>query len=114
MQFETQLLTDLPHDSFLANLSLLPTCGTKFFQFDGKWEELYSEDLTAEQREKIISSLDKAAGEAGYRAKKVWGELIEDRGKSGHILCAGSAGASRRKGKRGIPILRSARRLQPS
>ncbi len=80
VQFETQLLTDLPHDSFLANLSLLPTCGTKFFQFDGKWEELYSEDLTAEQREKIISSLDKAAGEAGYRAKKVWGELIEDRG----------------------------------
>jgi len=31
-QFEKQLLTDLPQDSCLANLSLLPTCGTKFFQ----------------------------------------------------------------------------------
>ena len=79
-QFEMQLLTDLPKNSLLANLSLLPTCGTKFFQYNGTWEELYSEDLTAEQRAKIIDSLDKAAGEAGYRAKKVWGEVIEDRG----------------------------------
>ena len=79
-QFEKQLLTDLPQDSLLTNLSLLPTCGTKFFQYDGKWVELYSEDLTAEQKRKIIDSLDKAAGEAGYRAEKVWGNVIEDRG----------------------------------
>ena len=79
-QFEKQLLTDLPHDSDLANLSLLPTCGTKFFQYDRKWKELYSEDLSAEQRKKIIDSLDRAAGEAGYRADKVWGNVIEDRG----------------------------------
>ena len=79
-QFEKQLLTDLPQGSLLSNLSLLPTCGTKFLQYEGKWTELYSEDLSAEQRKKIIDSLDKAAGEAGYRAKKVWGEVIEDRG----------------------------------
>ena len=79
-QFEKQLLIDLPHDSFLANLSLLPTCGTKFFQYNGKWTELYSEDLTAEEKRKIIDSLGKAAGAAGYHAKKVWGKVIEDRG----------------------------------
>jgi hypothetical protein len=79
-QFEMQLLADLPHDADLANLSLLPTCGTKFLQYNGKWTELYSEDLSAEQRKKIIDSLDKAAGEAGYRADKVWGDVIEDRG----------------------------------
>ena len=79
-QFEMQLLSDLPQDSFLANLSLLPTCGTKFFQYNGEWKELYSEDLTAEQKRKITDSLDKAAGEAGYRANKVWGDVIEDRG----------------------------------
>jgi hypothetical protein len=79
-QFEQQLLTDLPQDDRLGNLSLLPTCGTKFFKYKGKWAELYSQDLTAEQREKIIDSLDKAAEEAGYRAKKVWGKVIEDRG----------------------------------
>ena len=69
-----------PKDSLLANLSLLPTCGTKFFQYEGKWTELYSEDLTAEQRKKIIDSLNKAVDETGYRAKKLWGEAIEDRG----------------------------------
>jgi phosphomannomutase len=79
-QFEKQLLTDLPKDSVLANLSLLPTCGTKFFQYDGRWTELYSEDLTAEQKKKIIDSLDESAQEAGYKAEKVWGKVIEDRG----------------------------------
>jgi HAD superfamily hydrolase (TIGR01484 family) len=79
-QFEKQLLTDLPHDDRLVNLSLLPTCGTKFFQYKGTWKELYSEDLTAEQRKKIIDSLNKAAGEAGYHTEKVWGNVIEDRG----------------------------------
>jgi len=79
-QFEKQLLADLPDNADLANLSLLPTCGTKFFQYDRKWTELYSEDLSAEQRKKIIDSLNKAAGESGFHAKKVWGEVIEDRG----------------------------------
>jgi HAD superfamily hydrolase (TIGR01484 family) len=79
-QFEQQLLTDLPQDDRLANLSLLPTCGTKFFQHKGNWKELYSEDLTAKQRKKIVDALNKAAGEAGYHAEKVWGKVIEDRG----------------------------------
>ena len=79
-QFEKQLLTDLPRDSCLANLSLLPTCGTKFFQYQGKWTLLYSEDLTAEQIKKITDSLDKAVREAGFHAGKVWGEMIENRG----------------------------------
>ena len=79
-QFEKQLLTDLPKDSFLTNLCLLPTCGTKFFQYAGKWTELYSEDLTAQRRKKIIDSLSKAAEESGFHAGKVWGDVIEDRG----------------------------------
>jgi HAD superfamily hydrolase (TIGR01484 family) len=79
-QFEKQLLSDIPHDDSLANLSLLPTCGTKFFQYSGDWKQVYSEDLTAEQRDKIIDSLKKATEEAGFRTEKVWGEIIEDRG----------------------------------
>ena len=46
-QFEKQLLANLPHDERLKNLSLLPTCGTKFFQYEGDWKEIYSEDFTA-------------------------------------------------------------------
>jgi hypothetical protein len=79
-QFEKQVLSHLHHDQSLVNLSILPTCGTKFFQYKGVWEKIYSEDFTPEEKEKIISSLEKAVAEAGFKAEKVWGEVIEDRG----------------------------------
>jgi phosphomannomutase len=79
-QFEKQVLSHLPHDESLTNLSLLPTCGTKFFRYQGDWKELYSEDFTADEKAEIVSSLDKAVGEAGFKAERVWGEAIEDRG----------------------------------
>ena len=64
----------------MVNLSLLPTCGTKFFQYKGEWKRLYSEDFTADEKQKIISSLEKAVGVAGFKVEKFWGEAIEDRG----------------------------------
>lgn len=79
-QFEKQLVSNLPHDANLKNLSLLPTCGTKFYKYKLGWEELYSEDFTDEEKEKIISSLKKAIGLSGFKAERVWGEPIEDRG----------------------------------
>ena len=80
-QFEKQLLSNLPHDERLANLSLLPTCGTKFYRYDSAdWKKVYSEDFTTDQREKILSSLKKAIGVAGFKIEKLWGEQIEDRG----------------------------------
>ncbi len=79
-QFEKQVLSTLPRDERLANLSILPTCGTKFFQYNGGWKRLYSEDFTAGEKEKIVSSLNQAAGQSGFEAAKVWGEVIEDRG----------------------------------
>ena len=79
-QFEKQVLSNLPHDEHLKNLSLLPTCGTKFYQYTGDWKKIYSEDFTADEKAKIVSSLKKALGEAGFKVEKVWGEVIEDRG----------------------------------
>jgi hypothetical protein len=79
-QFENQLLANLPHDERLKNLSLLPTCGTKFFRYEITWKEIYSEDFTPDQREKIIGSLNKALGLSGFKQEKLWGKLIEDRG----------------------------------
>jgi hypothetical protein len=53
-QFEKQVLAHLSHDERLKNLSLLPTCGTKFYKYDSKWELLYSEDFTdAEKRRSL-------------------------------------------------------------
>ena len=80
-QFEKQLLSNLPHDERLANLSLLPTCGTKFYRYDSAaWKKIYSEDLTAEERDKILSSLTKAIISADFKTDKLRGEQIEDRG----------------------------------
>jgi phosphomannomutase len=79
-QFEKQLLFNLPRDERLVNLSLLPTCGTKFFQYASEWKKIYSEDLSAEEKNKIVSSLNKAVERAGFKAEKVWGDVIEDRG----------------------------------
>ena len=79
-QFEKQVLSHLPHDESLVNLSLLPTCGTKFFQYKGDWKKIYSEDFTANEKKKITSSLEKAVGIAGFKVEKIWGEVIEDRG----------------------------------
>jgi phosphomannomutase len=79
-QFEKQLLSNLPHDEHLKNLSLLPTCGTKFYQYTWDWKKIYSEDFTADQREKILGSLKKAIEVADFKIEKLWGEQIEDRG----------------------------------
>jgi phosphomannomutase len=79
-QFEKQVVWQLPHDERLARLSLLPTCGTKFFQYEKVWNKIYSEDFTADEKQKIITSLTKAFQKSGFKAEKVWGEAIEDRG----------------------------------
>jgi phosphomannomutase len=80
-QFEEQVLSNLPQDECLANLSLLPTSGTKFYRYDGAaWRKIYSEEFTPEERDKILSSLKRAIGVADFKIVKIWGEQVEDRG----------------------------------
>jgi HAD superfamily hydrolase (TIGR01484 family) len=80
LQFEKQVLAHLSHDKRLKNLSLLPTCGTKFYQYESKWELLYSEDFTDAEKQKITGALKKAVESSGCRVEKIWGDVIEDRG----------------------------------
>jgi HAD superfamily hydrolase (TIGR01484 family) len=79
-QFEKQVLSNLPDGECLKHLFLIPTDGTKFYQYKSGWEKLYSEDFTAEEKEKIIDSLKKAIGLSGFKVERLWGEQIEDRG----------------------------------
>jgi HAD superfamily hydrolase (TIGR01484 family) len=79
-QFEKQILSNLPQDERLKNLSLLPTCGTQFYQYDGGWNKLYSEDFNGDEKKKIIDTLKNALNTVGFKIEKVWGETIEDRG----------------------------------
>jgi phosphomannomutase len=79
-QFEKQVLAHLPKNKALKNLSILPTCGTKFYAYKSGWKKLYAEDFTADEKKKIISSLNAAVEEQGIKPEKTWGEQIEDRG----------------------------------
>ncbi|MGH2464358.1 MAG: HAD-IIB family hydrolase [Candidatus Limnocylindrales bacterium] len=79
-QFEAQVLTHLAADQRLANLSLLPTCGTKFFEYDSRWRKLYSEDLGADEKRTIISALNAALAASHLEIGRTWGSQIEDRG----------------------------------
>jgi phosphomannomutase len=85
LQFERQVLSKLAPDGRLADLSILPTCGTQFFQYQnhqkrGQWMRLYAEDFTPDEKEKIIGSLSKAVAVAGFSIERTWGEIMEDRG----------------------------------
>jgi HAD superfamily hydrolase (TIGR01484 family) len=78
-QFRTQLLSRLPGDERLRGLSVLPTCGTKFYRYDGDWELLYSDDLSADERRSITAALLAAAPPADD-LDPAWGQRVEDRG----------------------------------
>jgi phosphomannomutase len=79
-QFEKQVLAHLRHDECLENLSLLPTCGTRFYRYESGWKLLYAEDFTQVERNKVVDSLQQATTLAGGNPERVWGEVIEDRG----------------------------------
>jgi phosphomannomutase len=81
--FQRQLLGNL-HASpeRLANLHLMPTSGTRYYTFDvqkGTWKQVYAENLTKQQKLKIIRALNEGLDESGLRPKKTWGKIIEDR-----------------------------------
>lgn len=79
-QFEKQVLGHLPEGDILKNLIILPTCGTKYYYYNTGWQLLYAENFTDGEKKKIISSLSKAVEDSGFKAAKLWGETIEDRG----------------------------------
>jgi len=79
-QFEQQLLSGLPADAQLSNLSILPTCGTKFYEYSSSWTQRYSETFSGDETRKIIASLEQVVQTSGLSAETVWGERIEDRG----------------------------------
>lgn len=79
-QFDIQVLGHLPPGSNLANLSILPTSGTKFYQYRDGWQKLYSDDLSDADKTKIESALEQAVAQSGFQPAQSWGPRIEDRG----------------------------------
>ena len=81
--FQRQVLTQLTTDPrLLSNLHLMPTSGTRYFDYDKEandWRQLYAENFTDEEKAEIIRALEEGLEESGYKVDKTYGETIEDR-----------------------------------
>ena len=79
-QFEKQFLGNLPLlDEQLKKLYLFPTCATSFYRYTDKWQQVYSEELTPNQRKKILDSFEKMFQEIGFVPSNNYGPVLEDR-----------------------------------
>lgn len=78
-QFEKQLLSQLPENENLNNLSILPTCGTKFYEYSNGWIKKYSENLSPDEKQKIIDAFGEVAKALNFKINETWGDVIEDR-----------------------------------
>ena len=79
-QFTQQLVGKLPGDTDLERLFLLPASGTKLYRYRDRWEQVYAELFTDEERKRIVAVLSSSVSDQGLDKGKSWGEKIEDRG----------------------------------
>lgn len=79
--YQRQFLTQITKDPELLNkLHLMPTSGTRYYRFENnEWKLVYAEDIPAKDKQRIIKALEDGLDESGYRAEKIYGDIIEDR-----------------------------------
>lgn len=82
-QFKLQVIDRLEiDDHLLQKMHLMPSCGTRYYRYDvlkNEWCQVYAEDLSEEQKQKIISVLQEGAKELGIWEENPYGDIIEDR-----------------------------------
>ena len=65
----------------LGNLTLLPTCGSSFYTFEnGKWNELYSIELSSARKKKIIDAVKLCLTKVSFSIDQIWGNQFQDKG----------------------------------
>jgi len=80
-QFKKQIVDLIWNDEkLLKNLYLCPTCSTKMYLYKEQgFEEIYSMDLTQEEKDYIKNTLRTAITELKLQPEQVWWETIDDR-----------------------------------
>jgi len=80
-QFRDQLLSRLPASAPLERLHLMPTCGTRYLNWDGAhWRLRYAENLSDAEREEALAVVEEEASRLGLWEAGTWGPVMEDRG----------------------------------
>ena len=76
---------NLPPNSFppeiSKNLLIFSTTGTCLHHFTDHWEQVYRDEMTLEERAKIMDAFKKVYQDIHYQdPPQVFGEVVEDRG----------------------------------
>ncbi|RSU50387.1 HAD-IIB family hydrolase [Sphingomonas sp. S-NIH.Pt15_0812] len=80
-QFDKQVASRLPERADRSKLWLMPTTGTKLYTYaDGRWNTVYAELFSDEQKAAIIEAFHASLEATGFVPEQTWGERIEDRG----------------------------------
>ncbi|KAM5468893.1 hypothetical protein MauCBS54593_004888 [Microsporum audouinii] len=80
-QFQKQVASRLPPRADLSKLWLMPTTGTKLYQYkDGTWKAVYAELFDDKTKQLILTAFDAALEATGFKPEQTWGNRIEDRG----------------------------------
>lgn len=91
-QFRSQVVDRLPVSDALANLHLLPTCGTQYYRIaDGELETVYAHALTDDEKQRALTAVEDEAKRLGLWESETWGDILEDRGSQITFSALGQA-----------------------
>lgn len=80
-QMQLKLKQQVINKKLLPGLFLFPTTATTFYKYNKAWKQVYALTLSPAQAAKIKKTFERVFKEIGYEhPKKVYGELIENRG----------------------------------
>nr|WP_230208399.1 HAD-IIB family hydrolase [Microlunatus sp. Gsoil 973] len=82
-QFRKQVVAHLTGagDEALSRLHLMPVTGTQYYRYlDGHWQQLYADNLSADEKKQALTVLEDKAREFGLWGSETWGPILEDRG----------------------------------
>ena len=80
--FEKKLLPALSVKQYLKNLVLLPSSGTRYYQYRSGWNEVHTETLTLAEKAKIEAQVLKVLEATDKDAGKLTGNQFEFKGRN--------------------------------
>jgi HAD superfamily hydrolase (TIGR01484 family) len=79
-QIRRQVVSRLPKKAKLENLYLIPVNGGEAWEYRKKWQKIYAETLTPQERERLRKAVSTALAKNFERPEKKWGNTLDYRG----------------------------------